>query len=226
MKNQTEGINASRRNKLIKKFLQALRFRSFKQKGNLVQTIAVLSVYVAWFGLSTVAIYVGYIPIGNTQITYLAAIVVMATFHLGILGNIVTGLAFGLSSWIAAFIYGIPKYQLFDLAVLPRVEMALIVLPLFYIFNAFKKPKLWKLMLLSIFAVMLNQYLVLTAQYIRESIAGSIVGKGVPPIHIWLATHVINVVAEPIFGALLMSALYPVLLKVKRKYLDNIKIYY
>ncbi|WP_338822517.1 hypothetical protein [Mycoplasmopsis felifaucium] len=221
-----KNINSKEKRHLWSLFIRFWKPGPFKDK-NVLQSVVILAIYVAWFGLSATAIYIGYIPIGHTQITYLPIIVVMATFHVGIIGNITTGLSFGFSSWIAAFIYGIPKYQLFDLAVLPRFEMALLVLGLFYLLNLWNRPKLWKIVLISILAIMFNQYLVLSSQYLREAITGTkLLGKGVPPIHIWIYTHLLNVIAEPIIGAILITCLYPVLKKVKAKYLDNKKIYY
>ncbi|MGV2392840.1 UNVERIFIED_CONTAM: hypothetical protein O8I53_07570 [Campylobacter lari] len=55
----------------------------------------------------------------------------VATFHLGLKGNLTTGLGLGLSSLILAFQLGIPKYQLPDISILPRIEMALIIYGLF-----------------------------------------------------------------------------------------------
>nr|WP_307908116.1 hypothetical protein [Mycoplasmopsis bovis] len=67
-----------------------------------------------------------------------------------------------------AYIYGIPKYQYFDLSVIPRVEVALGVYVLFWVFNAFKKPAVWKFALLGVISTMLNHYFVFFAQFLHE----------------------------------------------------------
>lgn len=221
-----------KRNRLIHKFLFSIKNHN-KEKNAFLQTLTSLSIYTAWYFLSAIAIYIGYIPIGLTQITYLAVIIVIATFHLGFIGNITTGLAFGFSSWIAAFIYGIPKYQFFDIAVLPRLETALITLLFFYIFNAFKKPKLWKFIILAFLVTVLNQYLVLFSQYIHEFIAikagydsDILVKSGVLPIKIWIITHPINLTFEPILNILIIIFMFPLVLNIKHRYVDNKKIHY
>lgn len=198
-----------------------------KASGHTIYLTTNLSIYLAWFIISTAVPNIGFIQLGYTQITYLAAVIVIATFHLGFIGNISTGLFFGLSSWFGAFIMGIPKYQLFDLAVLPRVETALIIYLLFYIFRVFKKPAAWKLVLLGVLSTMLNQYLVLLAQFLREKITGAPIGThGVPPIHIWIITHHVNVIAEPILGGAILFAIYPALIGLREQNKNTKLIYY
>ncbi len=194
--------------------------RSFRYSaGSTTYLMTNLSIYLAWFILSATVPNIGYLNLGYTQITYLAALTVIATFHLGFVGNISVGLFFGLSSWFAAYIYGIPKYQYFDLSVIPRVEVALGVYVLFWVFNAFKKPAVWKFALLGVISTMLNHYFVFFAQFLHEKIRPGDLGRhGVPPIEIWLLQRLFNIISEPILGGMLLFGMYPALIALREQY--------
>ncbi|QLI75093.1 hypothetical protein H0I37_03730 [Mycoplasmopsis bovis] len=202
--------------------------RSFRYSaGSTTYLMTNLSIYLAWFILSATAPNIGYLNLGYTQITYLAALTVIATFHLGFVGNISVGLFFGLSSWFAAYIYGIPKYQYFDLSVIPRVEVALGVYVLFWVFNAFKKPAVWKFALLGVISTMLNHYFVFFAQFLHEKIRPGDLGRhGVPPIEIWLLQRLFNIISEPILGGMLLFGMYPALIALREQYKNVQKLRY
>ncbi|UOE63572.1 hypothetical protein MbovWib_04465 [Mycoplasmopsis bovis] len=202
--------------------------RSFRYPaGSTTYLMTNLSIYLAWFILSATVPNIGYLNLGYTQITYLAALTVIATFHLGFVGNISVGLFFGLSSWFAAYIYGIPKYQYFDLSVIPRVEVALGVYVLFWVFNAFKKPAVWKIALLGVISTMLNHYFVFFAQFLHEKIRPGDLGRhGVPPIEIWLLQRLFNIISEPILGGMLLFGMYPALIALREQYKNVQKLRY
>ncbi|AEI90460.1 hypothetical protein FCM49_01410 [Mycoplasma bovis] len=202
--------------------------RSFRYSaGSTTYLMTNLSIYLAWFILSATVPNIGYLNLGYTQITYLAALTVIATFHLGFVGNISVGLFFGLSSWFAAYIYGIPKYQYFDLSVIPRVEVALGVYVLFWVFNAFKKPAVWKFALLGVISTMLNHYFVFFAQFLHEKIRPGDLGRhGVPPIEIWLLQRLFNIISEPILGGMLLFGMYPALIALREQYKNVQKLRY
>ncbi|MBT1399056.1 hypothetical protein FCM76_03065 [Mycoplasma bovis] len=202
--------------------------RSFRYSaGSTTYLMTNLSIYLAWFILSATVPNIGYLNLGYTQITYLAALTVIATFHLGFVGNISVGLFFGLSSWFAAYIYGIPKYQYFDLSVIPRVEVALGVYVLFWVFNAFKKPAVWKFALLGVISTMLNHYFVFFAQFLHEKIRPGYLGRhGVPPIEIWLLQRLFNIISEPILGGMLLFGMYPALIALREQYKNVQKLRY
>ncbi|TKA59591.1 hypothetical protein MBOVa_0110 [Mycoplasmopsis bovis 8790] len=202
--------------------------RSFRYSaGSTTYLMTNLSIYLAWFILSATVPNIGYLNLGYTQITYLAALTVIATFHLGFVGNISVGLFFGLSSWFAAYIYGIPKYQYFDLSVIPRVEVALGVYVLFWVFNAFKKPAVWKFVLLGVISTMLNHYFVFFAQFLHEKIRPGDLGRhGVPPIEIWLFQRLFNIISEPILGGMLLFGMYPALIALREQYRNVQKLRY
>ncbi|MBT1389418.1 hypothetical protein FCM64_01395 [Mycoplasma bovis] len=202
--------------------------RSFRYSaGSTTYLMTNLSIYIAWFILSATVPNIGYLNLGYTQITYLAALTVIATFHLGFVGNISVGLFFGLSSWFAAYIYGIPKYQYFDLSVIPRVEVALGVYVLFWVFNAFKKPAVWKFALLGVISTMLNHYFVFFAQFLHEKIRPGDLGRhGVPPIEIWLLQRLFNIISEPILGGMLLFGMYPALIALREQYKNVQKLRY
>ncbi|WP_280131220.1 hypothetical protein [Mycoplasmopsis bovis] len=202
--------------------------RSFRYSaGSTTYLMTNLSIYLAWFILSATVPNIGYLNLGYTQITYLAALTVIATFHLGFVGNISVGLFFGLSSWFAAYIYGIPKYQYFDLSVIPRVEVALGVYVLFWVFNAFKKPAVWKFALLGVISTMLNHYFVFFAQFLHEKIRPGDLGRhGVPPIEIWLLQRLFNIISEPILGGMLLFGMYPALIALREQYKNVQKLCY
>lgn len=203
------------------------RWKFRYSSSNTTYLMANLSIYLAWFILSATVPNIGYLNLGYTQITYLAALTVIATFHLGFVGNISVGLFFGLSSWFAAYIYGIPKYQYFDLSVIPRVEVALGVYVLFWVFNVFKKPAVWKLTLLGVISTMLNHYFVFFAQYLHELIRPGDLGKnGVPPIAVWLFVRLFNIISEPILGGMLLFAMYPALIALREQFKSIKKLYY
>ncbi|WP_129646704.1 hypothetical protein [Mycoplasmopsis maculosa] len=186
-----------------------------------------LSVYIAWFFLSAVIPYVGYINLGHTQITFLSLLVPIATFHLGIKGNLISGLGFGLSSFTLAFILGATKYTYFDISVLPRIEMALVIYGFSWAFGIFKKPKMWKIGILAFLASFFNIFFVLSAQYIREAINPESLGKnGVPPIHLWIITHPINLTVEPIVCIIIACSIFPLIKYLKNKYQGNKQVYY
>ncbi|TKA60836.1 hypothetical protein [Mycoplasmopsis bovis] len=202
--------------------------RSFRYSaGSTTYLMTNLSIYLAWFILSATVPNIGYLNLGYTQITYLAVLTVIATFHLGFVGNISVGLFFGLSSWFAAYIYGIPKYQYFDLSVIPRVEVALGVYVLFWVFNAFKKPAVWKFALLGVISTMLNHYFVFFAQFLHEKIRPGDLGRhGVPPIEIWLLQRLFNIISEPILGGMLLFGMYPALIALREQYKNVQKLRY
>lgn len=202
--------------------------RSFRYSaGSTTYLMTNLSIYLAWFILSATVPNIGYLNLGYTQITYLAALTVIATFHLGFVGNISVGLFFGLSSWFAAYIYGIPKYQYFDLSVIPRVEVALGVYVLFWVFNAFKKPAVWKFALLGVISTMLNHYFVFFTQFLHEKIRPGDLGRhGVPPIEIWLLQRLFNIISEPILGGMLLFGMYPALIALREQYKNVQKLRY
>lgn len=202
--------------------------RSFRYSaGSTTYLMTNLSIYLAWFILSATVPNIGYLNLGYTQITYLAVLTVIATFHLGFVGNISVGLFFGLSSWFAAYIYGIPKYQYFDLSVIPRVEVALGVYVLFWVFNAFKKPAIWKFALLGVISTMLNHYFVFFAQFLHEKIRPGDLGRhGVPPIEIWLLQRLFNIISEPILGGMLLFGMYPALIALREQYKNVQKLRY
>ncbi len=202
--------------------------RSFRYSaGSTTYLMTNLSIYLAWFILSATVPNIGYLNLGYTQITYLAVLTVIATFHLGFVGNISVGLFFGLSSWFAAYIYGIPKYQHFDLSVIPRVEVALGVYVLFWVFNAFKKPAVWKFALLGVISTMLNHYFVFFAQFLHEKIRPGDLGRhGVPPIEIWLLQRLFNIISEPILGGMLLFGMYPALIALREQYKNVQKLRY
>ncbi|MBZ4212729.1 hypothetical protein LAD74_01845 [Mycoplasma sp. U97] len=201
------------------------RFRNNRTSS--IYKLTALSVYVSWFILCAIAPNIGFIHLGHTQLTYGTAIIVIATYHLGFLGNIVSGFSFGMSSLIAAFIYGVAKYQLFDLSVLPRVETAIVVFLLFSVFNVNWDPKVWKLVVIAIFAAMLNSCFVFAHAYIRENITGVPLSKnGIVPIELWIPSHIVNITFEPIFGAMIIFSMYPVMIYLKNKYTYINDIYY
>lgn len=202
--------------------------RSFRYSaGSTTYLMTNLSIYLAWFILSATVPNIGYLNLGYTQITYLAVLTVIATFHLGFVGNISVGLFFGLSSWFAAYIYGIPKYQYFDLSVIPRVEVALGVYVLFWVFNAFKKPAVWKFALLGVISTMLNHYFVFFAQFLHEKIRPGDLGRhGVQPIEIWLLQRLFNIISEPILGGMLLFGMYPALIALREQYKNVQKLRY
>lgn len=202
--------------------------RSFRYSaGSTTYLMTNLSIYLAWFILSATVPNIGYLNLGYTQITYLAVLTVIATFHLGFVGNISVGLFFGLSSWFAAYIYGIPKYKYFDLSVIPRVEVALGVYVLFWVFNAFKKPAVWKFALLGVISTMLNHYFVFFAQFLHEKIRPGDLGRhGVPPIEIWLLQRLFNIISEPILGGMLLFGMYPALIALREQYKNVQKLRY
>ena len=183
-------------------------------KNNFVYIIVSLSVYIAWFILSGVAPYFGYIPFGATFITYLSLIIVLMTCHLGIIGNIVGGFGFGLSSWCLAFIFGTVRYQHFDLAVLPRLCVALTIY-LFYWATLFeRKPAMWKYILIAIIGAMANDYYMLAAQQFHNKYIGELEGL-LPPLE-WIIAHPINLIGEPIICALLAAATYHLALYLRK----------
>nr|WP_307906773.1 hypothetical protein [Mycoplasmopsis bovis] len=187
-----------------------------------------LSIYLAWFILSATVPNIGYLNLGYTQITYLASIDCNCHISSRICWEYICRAIFWTIFLIClAYIYGIPKYQYFDLSVIPRVEVALGVYVLFWVFNAFKKPAVWKFALLGVISTMLNHYFVFFAQFLHEKIRPGDLGRhGVPPIEIWLLQRLFNIISEPILGGMLLFGMYPALIALREQYKNVQKLRY
>ncbi|VEU67654.1 Uncharacterised protein (plasmid) [Mesomycoplasma conjunctivae] len=186
--------------------------------------ISTLAFYLAWFLGSATVPYLGYIPIGHTQITFLAFIVVFGTFHLDYVGNLSAGLCFGFSSWILAFIMGAIKYQNFDIAVIPRVLMAICVYMLYEIFNVKNNIKCWKFIMISIIAAILNIVLTLSFQHLHNQIFGDL--KNLLPIKEWIIVHPINIIGEPIICGMLAYFTFPLIVFLRRRFEQRFRYYW
>lgn len=184
----------------------------------LINKIVACSVYFAWYFAAALSLYLGYIPLGHTTLTFLPAILVVSLIHLGFLGAFVSGLGFGLSSLMAAFIYGMLKYQYIDISVLPRFLMALIVYLIYKLLRTDKNPLLWKCIILALFAVVLNTVLTLSFQYFHHNFIGEL--KGILPIREWIITHPLNLIGEPIICVIMTVLLFPLMLHLRNSYMS------
>ncbi|MBU4690459.1 hypothetical protein KQ874_01990 [Mycoplasma sp. ES3157-GEN-MYC] len=191
-------------------------------RSGLIYHIVCLAVYLAFFLIAGVSVFLGYIPFGPTQLTYLPLIVAIATVHLGFNGSLISGLGFGFSSFIAAFILGVIKYQNFDLSVIPRVMMSLVVYLIYILINMKNKPKMWKFLILILAATFLNTTFVLGSQYFHNKFIGEL--KGILPPLEWMVAHTVNLIAEPIFNLLIGLAAYLPLLEIRKKYLERLNL--
>ncbi|WP_051617772.1 hypothetical protein [Mycoplasmopsis iners] len=196
------------------KITKQKRDKNKKSNSVVTKNIVLLAVYFSFFLASGFTIYIGYIPIAGTTITYLPIFVVIATCHLGFKGALVSGLGFGVSSLIAAFLFGSIKYQYPDISILPRVLMALLVYAFYKIFNFNNKPKMWKFLILTLIAVEFNVIFVLSFQHLHNAFWPL---KGVWGIPEWIVTHVLNLVLEPSMSIVIALATYKLVLHLKKK---------
>ncbi|VEU76655.1 ECF transporter S component [Mycoplasmopsis columbina] len=183
-----------------------------------IYNIVFLAVYLSLFLISSFTIYFGYIPLPTTTLTYLPIIVIVATFHLGMKGGIFSGFGFGFSSWIAAMIVGAVAYQYIDISILPRFILGILVAIIYKLIRGDKKIKLWKFILLTTLAPILNIVLVLSARYLHHSISPL---KGVLPVKEWIITHPFNISLEPTIGLVLGLLLYPLIKYLRKSYLQK-----
>ncbi|KKB26716.1 Substrate-specific component PanT of predicted [Mycoplasmopsis meleagridis] len=195
--------------------------RKEKKKIFNVRNLVFISIYLSLFLLAGLTGYFGYIPILHTTITYLPVIVVIATIHLEFKGALVSGLGFGFSSLIAAYLYGSTRYQYIDISVLPRLLMAIFVFLAYKLVNYELKPKLYKFIFLSLLATELNVILTISAQYVHNIISPL---RYILGVREWAITHVINLVSEPILAIFLSIILYRFVNYMRKKYLYNQKI--
>ncbi|WP_036456887.1 hypothetical protein [Mycoplasmopsis lipofaciens] len=207
----------NKNNKLQKNFINIINRKYNNSRPTFTKTLKMtyLAFYISWFFLASFLLIFGYIPLSFTQLTYLPVIVVMMIFHLGFIGALVGGISFGMSSLIAAVIYGIIKYQYPDISVLPRIIMSLITYGIFRLLKSKSNPRLWKFIFLAIIATLLNQALVLSSQYIHNSIWG--LPKGVLGLKEWIIVHIFNIVAEPILASLISVALYVLIQLIEKQ---------
>ncbi|WP_051677933.1 hypothetical protein [Mycoplasmopsis opalescens] len=183
--------------------------------------IVTSAVYIAWYFAAAFTIYLGYIPFGHTQLTFLPAILTISILHLGFFGSLVSGLGFGFSSFIAAYILGIIKYQNFDISVIPRFLTSILVYLIYLLLKTHKNPKLWKVILMAFFAVFFNIILTLSAQYFHHHYIAEL--KGILPVKEWIITHPVNLIGEPIICIIVATALYPIGMHLRKKY-KNLKL--
>ncbi|MGY5139183.1 hypothetical protein ACUZ9N_00325 [Mycoplasmopsis gallinarum] len=182
-----------------------------------------IAIYLALFLLSGLTVYFGYIPLWNTQITYLPIIVVFATVHLGFAGAMTAGLGFGFSSFLAAMMLGVIKYQYPDISILPRVLLGLIVYAIYRLLRMNEKNKLWKFAFLSILASILNIALVLSMQYLHNLYSPL---RGILPIKEWILLHIPTLVIEPTVGLILGILLFWFAKMTRKKYLQRLNMSY
>ncbi|MEA4115226.1 hypothetical protein VBM87_00285 [Mycoplasma sp. 744] len=189
-----------------------------KIKTHKIKTIDIvfLTVYFSFFIISGFVVYIGYIPIlGRINLTYLPFFVVLAGVHLGFKGFLVGGLSFGLSSLIAAYMYGSIRYQYIDISVLPRFLMSMIIYLFYKLIKLDKYINIWGFILLAFLASNLNLILVLSAQHLHHQISPI---KGLLPINEWILTHLLNIIGEPILAINLALLFYKFIYKYHLKY--------
>ncbi|UUD35129.1 hypothetical protein NPA07_04975 [Mycoplasmopsis caviae] len=207
--------------KYKRKFVNIIlwKYKKISKTSLLIFLITTLAFYLAWFFASIFVPYLGFISLGPTQITFLSFIVVFATFHLGFIGSFSCGLGFGLSSMFAAYILGVVKYQYFDISVLPRLLMSLIVYALYIVLNVKKEIRIWKFILIAIIAAILNISLTLSFQHLHNKLFGNL--KNLLPIKEWIITHPINITCEPLMCGFLATSVYPLVRFLRKKYIQR-----
>ncbi|VEU78328.1 ECF transporter S component [Mycoplasmopsis columbinasalis] len=188
-----------------------------------IQRLVFIATYFALFLISGFTIYFGYIPLATTTLTYLPVILVVATVHLGVVGALCSGLFFGISSFIAAMLVGAIAYQMPDISILSRVLLGVAVAGIYKALKADRKMALWKFMVMSVSATILNIAFVLTIRYIHNSIAEI---KGTLPIIEWIITHPVTLIAEPLMAILFSILLYHLVMYLRKKYLHKKELIY
>ncbi|QSF13569.1 hypothetical protein [Mycoplasma sp. Mirounga ES2805-ORL] len=184
--------------------------------------LVTLALYVAYFFVASFVPYMGYFFIGPTVLTILPVIVVVAAFHLGLIGAIAAGVSFGLWSFSAAFFYGQLKYQNFDIAVIPRIILALLVYALVKIIKMHKRPNVIKFVVLGFISTILNVVLVISSQHIHNAYIGKI--RGILGVKEWIITHIPTLILEPLSSILISFSLFRIINHERKKLLVLNKI--
>ncbi|MCS4536628.1 MULTISPECIES: hypothetical protein [unclassified Mycoplasma] len=185
-------------------------------KSNLIYQMISLSIYLAYFIASGFSVFLAYLPFGPTWLTFLPLIVGIATFHLGFFGALVSGLGFGISSFIASLLLGLFWFQNVDISILSRILVGLTTFLFYFLLNLRKKPKLWKFVLLVLIATEANSVFVFGSLYFHSKFIGELVG--LPDFKTILALNTINLIAEPIFNVIMASLVFFPILAIRKKY--------
>jgi len=94
-------------------------------KNNVIREITTLSIYLALIIVLSFVPYTGYIQIGPLAITTIPIIVAAATYHKGLKGSLMAGLAFALGSYLRA-VTMFPTLMVDPmLSIVPRILMLL-----------------------------------------------------------------------------------------------------
>lgn len=211
----------SKLNYLIKKYSLSINHKKFSLI-NLVH----MAIYTSFFLLVVFVPFIAYIPIipKIVTVTYIPFLVVFSICHLGVYGFLVTGIGFGLSSWISSLIYGFSiKYQLFDVAVLPRFVMALLIFILYKLIKFSLKPSRLKFVFLTFCSTFFNIVLTISYAYFHNYYISKI--HTLLPFKIWLWSHLFQILTEIVFNSLLAFSFFYFLLfwREKSKFLLILK---
>ncbi|WP_406615838.1 hypothetical protein ACJA25_00980 [Mycoplasmopsis hyopharyngis] len=219
-------VKKIKRELLAKKRILAQDSFCFNRK-NIIYLLTRMAIYLGFYLLTIIVPFISFIPIVPkiVTITYLPFVMVFAICHLGVFGALISGFGFGLSSWFVAIIYGFSiRYQYFDIAVMPRLLNAVVVYFLYLVLKFKSNPRLWKFILLSLIATILNVVLTVSATFFRHHFIGQI--PTVLPFKIWFIRHIPSIILEPVFAVSICLLTYKFLVYTIQKQKNDAMLFY
>ncbi|WP_406613799.1 hypothetical protein ACJA23_02765 [Mycoplasma corogypsi] len=162
-----------------------------------VRNMAYLGLYVSIIMLLTFVPNTGYINIGPIAIALIFSVILVMTYHLGLLGIMVGCLTIGVLSYIGSLVFGAILFSLPDVAIVPRV-LIFIPLALFYVFVIKKTgPKYWINFIFGALIAFSNTFFVSAYLQFRNSVTEyGTIHKIVGDIKTWIILIWVNALVE------------------------------
>lgn len=187
---------------------------------NVTRQITILSIYLSLILALTFIPYTGYIQVGPLAITTIPVIIALATYHIGIKGTILAGLAFGIGSYLRA-VTMFPSLMVDPmLSIVPRIFMSISI---YFVYRLLGNLKVWKFIVLSLCCVLFNSFFVSLFYFIVQLYDSTYAKTFI----VWITLIYINFLVEIGVAALISLPLYKILIvQIKKQNLGQKNHYF